>query len=404
MPSTSRQQQRVAHVHRIPQSSPDDISGLEALVQAGKIHVNSIVAILGKTEGNGCVNDFTRAFAVQSLQLWLGRHVPEKVAIHKVCLVMLGGTEGGISPHLIVMEVRQDNDGDEATAIATTTDEVAPITSKKQKMAAAAASYTQSLAIGVAHSPNLPYPDLGRVAQVQMVASTVRIAMAQAGITDPKDVHFVQIKCPLLTAARLQECERDGNTTATSDTLKSMKLSRGASALGVAVALSEFSMDDITNEKIGQDWSLFSSRASTSGGVELLNHEVVVLGMSSDWKGPLAVDHAVMKDAIDVESIRGALMRLGIVATRQLTLEQQEQVVCLLAKAEASSTGNIRGKRHIMLDDSDISATRHARGFVAGVIASLIGHTELFVSGGAEHQGPDGGGPVAMLVDRSGGP
>jgi cyanuric acid amidohydrolase len=32
-------------------------------------------------------------------------------------------------------------------------------------------------------------------------------------------------------------------------------------------------------------------------------------------------------------------------------------------------------------------------------LAGLIGHAEIFVSGGAEHQGPDGGGPVAAIVD-----
>ena len=54
-----------------------------------------------------------------------------------------------------------------------------------------------------------------------------------------------------------------------------------------------------------------------------------------------------------------------------------------------------------MLDDSDISSTRHARAFVAGALGGLVGHAEIFVSGGAEHQGPDGGGPVAVIVDRS---
>jgi len=32
------------------------------------------------------------------------------------------------------------------------------------------------------------------------------------------------------------------------------------------------------------------------------------------------------------------------------------------------------------------------------VIAAAVGRTELFVSGGAEHQGPDGGGPVAVIA------
>ena len=47
-------------VFRIPMSGPADVSGLERLVAQGALDPASIVAILGKTEGNGCVNDFTR--------------------------------------------------------------------------------------------------------------------------------------------------------------------------------------------------------------------------------------------------------------------------------------------------------------------------------------------------------
>jgi hypothetical protein len=37
-------------------------------------------------------------------------------------------------------------------------------------------------------------------------------------------------------------------------------------------------------------------------------------------------------------------------------------------------------------------------GVLGGVLASVVGHTALYVSGGAEHQGPAGGGPVAAIV------
>jgi cyanuric acid amidohydrolase len=77
-----------------------------------------------------------------------------------------------------------------------------------------------------------------------------------------------------------------------------------------------------------------------------------------------------------------------------------DNVLAVLAKADPGTTGRIRGARHIMLDDSDINATRHARALVGGVLAGVIGRTDLFVSGGAEHQGPDGGGPVAVIVRR----
>ena len=48
------------NVVRIATKGPGDVSGLLSLIEQGKIDPNSIVAILGKTEGNGGVNDFTR--------------------------------------------------------------------------------------------------------------------------------------------------------------------------------------------------------------------------------------------------------------------------------------------------------------------------------------------------------
>jgi len=363
---------RRAFVHRFPARAPDDVEPIAAALRDGSLAAEGIVAILGKTEGNGNVNDFTRAFAVRALKDAL-RGDLDAAAVEKISYVMSGGTEGALAPHWLVLGRGE----------------------------AEAGETTPSLAIGGAHTPALPGRDLGRVGQVRMVANGVRAAMYDAGIRDPEDVHFVQIKCPLLTAARIGAVEAAGATVATRDTLKSMGASRGASALGVAVALGEIAIDTIDDAAIGRDVSLWSGRASTSAGVELENHEIVVLGMSEDWSGPLAIDHAVMNDAIDIEPVRAALQRLGFAAPGQIEPEARAALVALLAKAEAGSTGRLRGNRHTMLDDSDIASTRHARAFVAGALAGLVGHAEIYVSGGAEHQGPDGGGPVAVIADRS---
>lgn len=361
---------RRAFLHRISAAAPDDVSGVAKAIASGQIRPEGIVAILGKTEGNGCVNDFTRAFAVQSLQRELKRHLPIDQA-EAICCVMSGGTEGALAPHWLVLE---RGDAPEGSGSA--------------------------LAIGRARTREIRPEELGRMAQVEAVAAGVRVAMADAGITDPAQVHFVQIKCPLMTAQRVAEAEARGATVAIRDTLKSMGFSRGASALGVGLALNEIPAPALSDTIIAKDVSLFSARASTSAGIELMDHEIVVLGMSEQWLGPLAIDHAVMKDNIDIEPVRAALQRLGLAAQGQLTPAERAQLVALLAKAEPSTTGILRGFRHTMLDDSDISATRHARAFVAGALAGLVGHAEIFVSGGAEHQGPDGGGPVAVIIDR----
>jgi cyanuric acid amidohydrolase len=362
---------RRALVHRISASAPDDVSGIEAAIASRRIDPTGVVAVLAKTEGNGLVNDFSRGHATLALSHLFQRHLPAQEAA-QICLVMSGGTEGGMAPHWLVFE-RISGGGGAGSA----------------------------LAIGRAHTPALPFEQLGRLRQVDQVAAGVRAAMDDAGIARPSDVHFVQVKCPLLIAQRIAEADRRAAPVATRDTLKSMGLSRAASALGAAVALGEIERGVLCEADIATNWALWSGRASASAGIELLNHEIVVMGMSSAWSGPLAIDHAVMADAIDVEPVRAALGRLGLAAAGQLRAEQRARLVALLGKAEASHDGRLRGYRHTMLDDSDIAATRHARAFVCGALAGLVGHAEIYVSGGAEHQGPDGGGPVALIVDRA---
>jgi len=363
-------------VHRIPASAPDDVDGIRTLVAAGQLDPKAIVAILGKTEGNGCVNDFTRGFASTTLTRMIADYTGEPLDAveRRVALVMSGGTEGGLSPHWLVFEV----------------------------VAADSAPHdgSTSLAVGAAITrPFLPH-EIGRAAQIAATADAVREAMERAKINSPDDVHYVQVKCPLLTKARVAEALAAGHSVATDDTLKSMAYSRGASALGVALALGECGAGAIGDEVVCRDVALFSRRASTSAGVELLENQVLVIGNSTAWSGDLVIAHDVMADAIDTAALARVLGQLGIAATVPLAAEAQARLVAVLAKAEPSRSGVIRGDRHTMLDDSDISGTRHARALVGGVLAGVLGTTTLFVSGGAEHQGPDGGGPLAVIARK----
>jgi cyanuric acid amidohydrolase len=348
---------RRTKVLRLATAGPQDTAPLAAAIDRGEVDPSAIVAIVGKTEGNGCVNDFTRGYATLALKLLLSERLKTPLAeIEKrVAIVMSGGTEGGISPHLLVFS-REEG----------------------------AAASGPRLAIGVGLTRTFKPEEIGRAAQIEETAAAVTVALREAGISNPADVHFVQIKCPLLTKERIEEAGRRGQKTATEDTYYSMAVSRGASALGVALALGE--IKDAPESAICKDWSLYSGVASTSAGVELLRNEIVVLGNASGWGGDLVIGHAVMKDAIDAEAARGVLAKLG------------GETVAVLAKAEAAPGGEIRGRRHTMLDDSDIHSTRHARALVGGVLAGVIGDTMLYVSGGAEHQGPAGGGPVAIIA------
>ncbi len=79
-------------VFRIATNGPGDVSGLLKLIESGKIDPKSILAILGKTEGNGGVNDFTREYAVSALCAALARYVglpPDKIE-QRIAFVMSG--------------------------------------------------------------------------------------------------------------------------------------------------------------------------------------------------------------------------------------------------------------------------------------------------------------------------
>ncbi len=358
-------------VFRVACSGPGDLRGVQALVDRGVLVPADIVAVMGKTEGNGCVNDHTRDFAATSWCHFLAPQLgcsPAQVAA-RVALVMSGGTEGVLSPHFTVFTRRR-----------------VPAPGHGEKR----------LVVGIAHTRDLLPEEMGRSAQVEATAAATRAAMADAGITDEADVHFVQVKCPLLTAAKVQAALERGAEPVTHDAYESMGYSRGASALGVALALGEVAPAALRDAAVLSDWALYSARASVSAGIELEHNVVVVLGEAAGAASALRIGHTVMHDAVDAASVCQLLRgRFGLEPDSPAL---QRRLVNLLAKAEASPDGRVRGQRHTMLNDSDINATRHARAAVGAVLASLVGHTALYVSGGAEHQGPPGGGPVAALV------
>jgi cyanuric acid amidohydrolase len=350
---------QTVEVIRIPTKGPGDISGLSQLINQKKIVPSDIVAVMGKTEGNGCVNDFTREYSTHALSIFLGKKLkatPAEVD-KRIAFVMSGGTEGVLSPHLTVFSRRKTK----------------------------GAPGGKRLAIGIGFTRDFKPEELGRMAQVTETAKAVRAAMQDGGIASPADVHFVQVKCPLLTTALVADAMQRGKDTVTHDTYESMGYSRGASALGVALATGE--VKKVPEEAILRDWSLFSSVASTSAGIELAHNVVIVMGMSPQSSSPYKIAHGVMQDAIDAASITAVLKQLG-----------PGEVVNAFVKAEASPDGLVRGLRHTMLNDSDINSTRHARAAVSAVVASVIGNTAVYVSGGAEQKGPPGGGPVAVIA------
>ncbi|MGV9774244.1 barbiturase [Streptosporangium sp. NPDC003464] len=355
-------------VRKVAIESVTDASGLARLIDDGVIEAHRVLAVIGKTEGNGGVNDYTRILADRAFREVLaakGHPSPESVP-----LVWSGGTDGVLSPH--------------ATIFATTAD--------------AEPSDEPRVSVGIAMSEVILPEDIGRPAMVEKVAAGVREAMKIAGIDDPADVHYVQTKTPLLTLATINDAKSRGKDVVIEDTGPSMDISNSTTALGVAVALGEIEMP--TAEQIHRDLSLYSSVASCSSGVELDRAQIVVVGNVRGIGGRYRIGHSVMKDALDADGIWEAIRGSGIeLPDRPHPTDLGGRLVNVFMKCEADPSGSVRGRRNIMLDDSDVHWHRQIKATVGGVAASVTGDPAVFVSVAAVHQGPSGGGPVAAIAD-----
>ena len=245
-------------------------------------------------------------------------------------------------------------------------------------------------------APILP-EDIGRPAMVEKIAAGVRAAMADAGIDDAADVHYVQTKTPLLTIDTVREAHGRGESAAC-EVHESMGVSNGTTGLGIAVALGEVAMPRA--DEICRNLDLYSSVASCSSGVELDRGQIVLFGNAPGAGGRFRIGHGVMRDALDIDGIYDGIRNAGLdLPERPRATDLGGRLVNCFIKCEADRTARLRGRRQIMLDDSDVHHHRHAKGAVGGVAAAAIGDPAVFVSVDAMHQGPQGGGPVVAIVD-----
>jgi cyanuric acid amidohydrolase len=356
-------------VRKVPIHSVADASELTKLIDDGVMDASRVIAIIGKTEGNGGVNDYTRIIADRAFREALVAAGAPAEQVKEIPIVWSGGTDGVISPH--------------ATIFATTDAEP---------------SDEPRLTVGFAMSERLLPEDIGRTAMITKVADAVKTAMSRAGIEDPADVHYVQTKTPLLTIHTIRDAKSRGKTVWTEETHQSMDLSNGCTALGIAVALGEIEMP--TDADVMHNRSLYSSVASCSSGVELDQAQVVVVGNAVGVGGRYRIGHSVMKDALDQDGIWDAIRSAGLdLPERPRTSDLGGRLVNVFLKCEASADGQVRGRRNAMLDDSDVHWHRQIKSCVGGVTAAVTGDPAVFVSVSAAHQGPDGGGPVAAIVD-----
>lgn len=402
-----------ALLHKFPTSSPSDTTPLTSLLKLGYTR-SDILGIIGKTEGNGCVNDFSRtlaAFVWENLLLLdtdtgtsTGTGTGGTSTGGTSVVIFSGGTEGVLSPHVtfVVRERRQESENENEGE------------GKEEK------EKRTGLKAAVGRTWQLQPWEIGGKSQVDCVAVTVRKMLEEEKIR-PEQVALVLVKCPLLTSEKIAKIHAFSSSSSrneqliTSDTYESMALSRHASAIGVGVALRELAPERV--EEVLNNGTFHSSRASCSSGAELEACHILILANDDNNNNPSSPPSSsssstiekeenhpptlyrafpgTMSSAIDITNLQTLLHT----ALTPLPPYTSASLVQIFAKAEADPTGMINRKyRHTMLTDSDVQSTRHARAAVGGLIAGVSGDCCIYVSGGAEGQGPRGGGGLCVVV------
>ena len=130
-------------VAKVELKTVKDASGLEACIAKGQFAADEVIAVIGKTEGNGGVNDFTRILADEAFRRVLLKNGKRSEAdIANIPMVWSGGCDGVITPHATVFAAN---------------DKTGPASKSR-------------LAIGTAMSAELFPEDIGRPAMVEKVA------------------------------------------------------------------------------------------------------------------------------------------------------------------------------------------------------------------------------------------
>ena len=358
--------------------SPSDTAAVEELFDSGRMRPESVIAMVGKTEGSGLHDDYGRELAHRSLCESLARRLgADRGAVEeRVTMMLSGGCFGVISPHVTVIAADQVEAGDP--------------------------SPVERLVAGSSRSEAIAPEEVGRMGQVRKVAAAVREAVRASGVESAAGVHCVMVKAPALTWAAIGEAEARGATVVSHDLSTgdrgAMCYSNDASALGVALALGEVAEADLADDVIRRDWHLYSEVAATSSGGEKRRAEVLLLGNGSRSASELRVGHAIIRDPIDAEGVKEALRSAGLEFTCCPSPDDRRRIVHVFAKLIVPGSDRVRGRRITLLDDHHAYASAKAVG--GALVASVVGDTAVFVSGGEKnsHQGPPGGSPVAAVI------
>lgn len=341
---------RASELFRCPARSADDLSGLVALCRSG-LALESVRAIWCKTDGTGLGNDYSRAYADTAIRSFLaeGLGCTPAEAAKRVQIVVSGGSEGIVSPHLLVLAETEGS---------ATSSEVGLVSGSDRQPFAKAKTGTQ--------------------AHANFTADMVRRAATQAGLDRASSSAFVMVKSPAQPGSSLAAIK-----------------ARAAVAAGVGLATGRLSaLPTAFDEPFdGPDNVFVVARSDET------EQHVVVLGNAAGSSSRQSIASGALADPLDAMGVAHVAAALGFAAAPQLSAAEVRRVVGVIVKGDPPA-GTIRGFAHTMEMDPTLPSHRQGRAAYAAMIAAIIGMPAIFVSGGADGHGPAQGGLVAIVAEK----
>ena len=341
-------------VVRFEMSAPDDSRHLREILHSKSAHEAERIAIVGKTEGTATINDFGRALATRAIHDAL---VDAGVQVEPHIILSMG-SEGIISPGgYLFIDVPSRN-----TAF-------------------------PGLALGLASSPPLKPAVMMTDGHIEAAREATQRAIGDAGLSEA-DVALVLSKNPLLTRDAAVDLAPEQKAFANLSWA-----SRGIAALGIGIALGEVDPREARPSIVGRRQDIFSRRAMVFSGTETSRIEILVLGNRAG--APPAIRSGQVQDIIDIDGLAKIVTEGGgLDAVRALC--NADRIVASFLKGNVAPDGKVRGRRTTVYS-SEVDPDKHMRAVASGVLGALLGDTRFFVSGGAEHQAPPGGGIFAVI-------
>ena len=236
---------------------------------------------------------------------------------------------------------------------------------------------------------------------VTKVADAVQVAMERAGITDAADVHYVQTKTPLLTIHTIRDAK-----------------SRGQDGVDRAHARVDGPLQRRAPRSASRSRSARSRCRPTSDvharPVAVLVGRVVLRrrrarpgpggrGRQRARRRRPLPDRALGDDATrsTPDGIWDAIRDAGLELPERPHTDRPRAAGWSTCSSSARSarTARCAAAATRCSTTPTCTGTGRSRPAVGGVTAAVTGDPAVFVSVSAAHQGPDGGGPVAAIVD-----